>query len=655
MFPACAYNGNRFRSVKRDYPPCFTQEEIGIDAQTLITDVVRLNEDGSGKIAVTTGDVSVPCVGVYDSINKKGYLVLTVQGDKNGNYGLGYHREDKRCIISITAPKMRNPKKYRWPFMVECNDQGADYKKGDCVEIPFQLFEFDASDMNAFYAVFFDHRKCMQMDCALAEEIPFETAYKIEEKKQNEMKWYENVGYYSPAVGEGMNWELGWIGGGMSSAALMGLGGELEYSRAIKTLDYIFNSQTECGLFPAKGGTNHETAGDFYLKGVRENWLLIRRTADLLLYALKHFYIMESKQEEIDKKYIDGTKKLADAFVALWEKYGQFGQFVDYKTGEIIVGNSASAGIAPAGLSEAYRYFQEEKYLSVAEESAQYFYDHFIMKGYTTGGPGEILQCVDSESAFGLLESFVTLYDITKNSKRLEYAKHAAYQCSSWVVPYNYHFPAYSEFGKWNVPTTGTVFANIQNKHSAPGICTLSGNSLLKLYRFTKDSRFLELLGDIARAISKCMSRADKPIYSWDVPKDASLLRDDTITAERELLPFGFICERVNMSDWESERCIGGVFNGSCWSEVSLLMTILELPSIYVDFENKNICAFDDISAELDGEKIILKNNTPYDAHISILVENEKELPMYYRKNFQNYFIQSGESLSLCKDQLKSI
>ena len=72
------------------------------------------------------------------------------------------------------------------------------------------------------------------------------------------------------------------------------------------------------------------------------------------------------------------------------------------------------------------------------------------------------------------------------------------------------------------------------------------------------------------------MSTDKRPIYSWDVPKDASLLNDDSIRVEGEKLPQGFICERVNMSDWESFRCIGGVFNGSCWCEVSNLLFLAD-------------------------------------------------------------------------------
>ena len=42
-------------------------------------------------------------------------------------------------------------------------------------------------------------------------------------------------------------------------------------------------------------------------------------------------------------------------------------------------------------------------------------------------------------------------------------------------------------------------------------------------------------------------------------------------------MPQGFINERVNLSDWEDEQRIGGVFHGSCWSETSNLLTLAEV------------------------------------------------------------------------------
>ena len=90
FFPACVYAGNRFRSLPKNYPPDFSLEEAGVDMPITITDVPRLNEDGSGVIEVTTGDVSVPCMGMFSKSRKQGLLIFTVQEIDGVNLGLSY-------------------------------------------------------------------------------------------------------------------------------------------------------------------------------------------------------------------------------------------------------------------------------------------------------------------------------------------------------------------------------------------------------------------------------------------------------------------------------------------------------------------------------------------------------------------------------------
>ena len=82
-------------------------------------------------------------------------------------------------------------------------------------------------------------------------------------------------------------------------------------------------------------------------------------------------------------------------------------------------------------------------------------------------------------------------------------------------MSYDFAFPAKSTMGKLDALTTGTVWANEQNKHSAPGICTLSGDGLLKLYRGSGGVCVLNLLRDIAHAIPQFLSRADRPIVTF--------------------------------------------------------------------------------------------------------------------------------------------
>ena len=578
LFPACCYNGNRFDVLKKDYPPLFSPSEASADMPVTITDVPRLEKNGDGIIEVTTGDVSVPCIGVYLPGKKKGILLYTVQELEGINLGLCY----RRGKLLLRWPFFREKAAYRWPHMIPSSDKGRLFHQGARVEIPYQYLEFSCESMERFYRVFFENRKCMGLPCDRPAILPFAKQFAIQQDKFNYLNYYEPGGFYGPGARTdgGAPWQPGWCGGGMSSYALLKLGGKKEEDRAISTLRHIFRTQRPCGLLPDTADhTGYEIPRGWGEPGTQA-WELVRESGDVLYFTFKHFEVFRQRGIASPDEVEAGARKLADAFVGLWTRYGQFGQFVDLDTGDIAAGGSTAGAIACAGLCKAYTYFRKGRYLEVAEAAANLYYDRDAARGYTTGGPGEILQCPDSESCAGLLESLVVLYETTGNQHWLEKAKHLAHMCASWTVSYNYRFPATSEFGRLDMKTVGSVFANAQNKHSAPGICTLSGDSLYRLYEYTDDPLYKELFEDIALTVSQYMSTDERPIYSWDVPKDASLLLDDSITAPREKLLPGYICERVNLSDWESKRCVGGVFNGSCWCECTNLLILAECAEI---------------------------------------------------------------------------
>lgn len=554
FMPACCYAGNQFKVLKKKYPPMFTPEEAAVDMETTISDVPRLEADGSGCIEVTTGDVAVPCVGVFSEKRKKGFFVFTVQEIQGKNLGLAF--EQGKIIITYPAKRAEVYMRFR---MWENKDEAKDAYKEDKTEIPYRFLEFDCENIEHFYEVFFENRKIMGMDCSMPKVLSKEEQLKIQVGKFNQYNWNEQGGFYTTGVSGNKydTWQPGWVGGGMPTYAFLKLGGPLEKERSVKTLEHLFRFQAKSGFF--YGGCDKDLVkfGDGFTTPGTEGWGLLRKSADVLFFVMRQFELMEVVPESMEA----GARKCADAFVKMWKTYGQIGQFVDAETGEIVVGGSASAAIVSAGLTLAFRYFQNAVYLEAAKEIAEYYYKNFVKKGYTTGGPGEILQCPDSESAFGLLESLVWLYEETQEAQFLEYARYTAYLCSTWVVSYNYKFPEESEFGKLDMKTIGSVIANIQNKHSAPGICTLSGSSLRKLYEWTGKEAFLEMYREITETISQYMSTEERPVHAMD----------------GRVLPAGFMCERVNMSDWESQAWVGGLFYGSCWCEVSNLLVLADM------------------------------------------------------------------------------
>ena len=278
--------------------------------------------------------------------------------------------------------------------------------------------------------------------------------------------------------------------------------------------------------------------------------------------------------------------------------------WLNQETGELIVGNSSSGGILPAALCEAFLFTENSNYIQTANEIAEYFYQDYVTKGISYGGPGDALQSFDSESSYGLLESFMRLYEITVDKKWLKYSEEMAKQFSTWVVKYNYEFPVNSEMGKLNLKTSGTVYANTQNKHTSAGICTNSGISLLKLYRATQNPEYLNMLCDIAHSIPQYLSFKGHEIPGY---KD------------------GWISERINMTDWQSSIPIGGLMVASNWNETAMLLTVVELPGIYVNKDTRDVFVLDHVNAYLKQNGLLeITNTTDFDAEVKVFTETKE-------------------------------
>ncbi len=550
LMPACAYNGNRYKKINRyGYPPMYTLSEIGVNAETLMTDVPALNPDGSGKIEVTSGDMSVPCVGVFYRKAKKGFLIYTEQAVKDKN--IGFSVEAGKIVISYPASRS---KAYRFAKDYVCDvDKGIAVKSNETIISQFKIFNFDCDSCGQLFEKFFETRKSLLND----ERAPFmytQPLWDIMEKHFNEHNWSGK--YYSEI---NKDWKCGWTGCGMSSYPLMKFGDEQSKDRAVSTLDFMTGHQADSGFYYCvqQGKIFDDSFGNDGLQGLH----LVRRSGDCLNFIYKHFEFVEPKQQ-----WIDSAQKCANGFVKLYDTYGTFGQYVDIDSGQLIVGTSCAGAAVISGLVRSAMYFDEDKYLQIAKQAGEMYYQKYVSQGVTNGSIGDALCAPDSESIFAFVEGYVLLYEATKDDKWLMYAQEALYIASSWVVTYRYQFPEQSEFKRLGINTVGSIFANVQNKHSAPGICTSSGDYIYRLYKYTKNKKYLELLLDIVSFIPQCISTEERPIYATMEVKDGS-----------EKLPSGYICERVNMSDWEGFSSVGNVFCGSCWCETSIILTYSEL------------------------------------------------------------------------------
>lgn len=105
LIPACCYNGNRFVCLPKKYPPMFTPEEASVDMPNTITDVPRLEPDGSGKIEVTTGDASVP-VSVYILLSETGDTAFLTLFREITETISQYMSTEERPVYAIDGEKL---------------------------------------------------------------------------------------------------------------------------------------------------------------------------------------------------------------------------------------------------------------------------------------------------------------------------------------------------------------------------------------------------------------------------------------------------------------------------------------------------------------------------------------------------------------------
>jgi hypothetical protein len=273
---------------------------------------------------------------------------------------------------------------------------------------------------------------------------------------------------------------------------------------------------------------------------------------------------------------------------------------------------STSGALIPSALALATDFFAEPRFLDTALAVAAHYRDNDLARGVTTGGPGDAVQAPDGESIFGLIESFIALHERTDDPVWLEAAVHACHQGASWAISYPYAFPPDSALGQLGFDARGTMIANAQNKFGVPGICTLSGQGILRTFRATGDTRLLDLLREIAHAMPQFLSREDRPIptrITWGHPLPE--------------LPPGWMCERVNITPSWPEP-LGEQAAYSCWCEVAMMLTWADLPGIYAQPDTGLIGALDHVHAEwtdADRTALRIQNPTTFPARVRVLVE----------------------------------
>ncbi len=638
--PTMVYDGNRFEIVDVPYSPFWPDAfHYGVNKPISITNQTHLNKDGSASsIEIDTWGVATPCLG-WRAPEGRGFLLFTPDSNELGPMGLTI-REDgdaRMASFSVVAPRHRSKIPNIMGF--RDGDPARAWKAGDKATITARLWFFQAPRLQNLFDRYSEVRKDFGSRRSV-KALPFSEAARMVREKVNALNWDEELGYYRHGISR-LNtkpydwWQLGWVSGGLTTLPMIAQGDATAKARAIRNLDFMFTgSPVENGLWKAHhDGTKFNNEDP---RPPRPGYLVsVRRLSDALYFGIKQILMLEARGDIVPDTWKVSAKKLADSLVHIFRKHGQIGQYLDIRTAEIGIGGSTAGGVLPAGWILASRIFNDSSYLKAAEDLGHQLVRDCVETGLTTGGPCDMLTAPDSESCFALLVSLVDLFEATGDSFWAKSSSDLTRQFSTWVTSYDFSYPPESHLGKVDAPSNGSVWANIQNKHAAPAICNFSGESLFRLWRDTGDELALDLIRDIAGNITNYVSREGHQIGTMNS---------------------GMMCERVNLSDWEGQEGVGGnIFGSTIWVETALMLTVAELPGVYVRKDTGRVEIFDHVEASFlnEGGKphLRLQNPTSFDADVQILVEEAadltKPLPLEIMSRCKRVSLKAGARMDL--------
>ena len=356
--------------------------------------------------------------------------------------------------------------------------------------------------------------------------------------------------------------------------------------------------------------------GDDFTNLANKNICLVRKEADALFFFLKQFLLLEKQGAEVPAEWKAAVRRLGDALCNTVEEVRSVRSVYRHREDgdchrTIHVGRRGAGG---PGACQPILCSSRVPCRGRAIGAV-------VLHARCTGRRDDRRPCRGAAGArLGVVLSrcWSRSRCFTRspaNKEWLTAARDQAAQFATWVVSHDYQFPPTSTFGRMGMRTTGTVWANGQNRHSAPGICTASGEALLRLYRATGDRIYLELMRDIVQTGPQYVSRADRPIQALNESK----LLDQSP---------GWMCERVQMSDWEVPGTpIGEMYYGpNSWCEASVMLSTTCNPGLYLQPDKGFAWSLDHIDAEVvrrsQGEITVrLENRTKFPARVRTLAE----------------------------------
>lgn len=552
--------------------------------------------------------LAMPVTALHEKRAGKTLMVVTEPETELGISGFSCVSREDDHRIAVMAPVYRE-KLYKHKQYVAAAPVGATVQQGAAFSVPVSYFAMHCANVSGLFSAFQPVRATVHPNFERTNRLPLSAAAAMVEDNFNTRMWaggadeqfyinamlpdYDLAKKGARGLIPGWQLQIGWCAGAITGYALLKMGTEQSCQRARAMFDRIATGISPSGLFwsiYANGKWDPQRSNGPGLQHMR-------MSSDATFYFLKALALEHSHGINHPNWEQAGIGNL-DGFTRLWSKYRDFGHKVDFETLTIKEPGTAAGALCIGGLALAARLPRGSEYLAAAREAGHAYYERYVRTGWIVGGPLDIPNAPDSESTTALLESFVTLYEVTHDRVYLDYARDTARILSTWIVAYNAKFPEGSFCRKQRVQTVGGVLANAQNHHIGPSFCTNSGSALLRLYRYTGDELPLRLLEDAVSGLPQFVSTGTEPFPNMGA---------------------GMVSEMFSMSDELAPRGAMGWVCAS-WPETCVLLSYGEVPSVFVDVERGRCAVFDQLEARYDprDKSLHLFNPTTHAAKVRV-------------------------------------
>lgn len=597
LMPGLLYDGNRLTEAapERAIPQLAAAESFAVD-----TPVYTL---------------SLPVAAFLEKRTGKTFMVLTEPETTLGIAGFSCVSRDDNRRISVMTPCYREKHFHHNHYTAQA-PKGAVVVQGASFSVPVSYFAAKCADVPGLFNALQPLRKMVRPDFKRTNRLPLSAAAAMVEENFNTRMWaggaheqfyinamlpnYDIAKNGASGLTPGWQLQVGWCAGAITGYALLKMGSDQSCQRARAMFDRIATGVSPSGLFWSIYANGQWDPARNDAPGRQH----VRMSSDATFYFLRAIELERSRGLEHSNWEKAAIANL-DGFTRLWNEHRDFGHRLNLETLAIVDPGTAAGALCIGGLALGAGLPRGKEYLAAAREASKAFYERFVRTGWIVAGPLDIPNAPDSESVTALLESYVTMYEVTRERVYLDYARDVARHLSTWIVAYNATFPEGTFCRKQGIQSVGGVLANAQNHHIGPSFCTNSGSALLRLYRYTGDKLALELLEDAIGGLPQYVSTGAEPFHN---------------------MAAGMVSEQFNMTDELGSRGDMGWVCAS-WPETCVLLSYGEVPSVFVDLERGRCAIFDQIEARYDARSraLHLQNPTAYPAQVRVQPSRGKD------------------------------